>query len=78
VLKQLRLIVNERSHSQPEGFPLPFQDTMKEISEDLGIPEQMVQDICSDMMKEKLLAMQDDTIFIPDMEKFMGHTARQK
>ncbi len=71
VLKQLRLIVNERSYSQPERFPLPFQDTIEEISEDLGIPEHMVQDIFSDMINKKLLVRQDDTMFIPDMKKFM-------
>ncbi len=68
VLKQLRLLMIEKSGFQLDGFDAPFEEIAAEISEDLGLSLQKVRDVLSEALDQGVIAKADDRIAVPDLD----------
>jgi CRP/FNR family cyclic AMP-dependent transcriptional regulator len=78
VLKQLRLLAIEQSNGHAEQAMLPFQGTLEEISEDLGIPLHVVEDVVFMARDQKILVCTHETIHIHDMQELLGYARQHK
>ena len=78
VLKYLRLLFKDKFGSNPQHFALPFQEVVKEISQDLGIPGEKICNVLETAIYLKLIIRRDDYIQILDMDTLAHYTRHVK
>ena len=74
VLKQLRLIFKDRTDT-PEKLLLPFREVVEEIAQDLGIPQEKVENVIATVVHLQLLSKTDDLLQIPDIDALRLYTS---
>jgi serine/threonine protein kinase len=55
VLKQLRLLANDKSDNNQDKILINYDDIVEEISQDLGLPRQKVEDVFSEARQSGLI-----------------------
>jgi hypothetical protein len=78
VLKQLRLIFNDKTDSKPMGTTFPLEEIVAEISEDLGISADRVKAAIQKAKKKNLVVLKAGNVGIPDIRKFMKFTRSKR
>lgn len=75
VLKQLRLLFNDRFGDQAPYQSIPFQEIINEISQDLGIPQEKIHNVLMTAIHLKLLLLtHEQTLRIPNIQKLIAYT----
>lgn len=68
VLKQIRLVFKDKTNKRAKKIVMIPQEKLEtDISDDLGIPREQVQDVIEKGMALELIAKKDNNLYIPDM-----------